>query len=253
MKSKTKKQVDVEIKVNLLLQVFKLITIMAEDVKLCFSSDGFRVKIIDSANIGMLELCVKPKAFEKYNTDQIDFAIHVESIMNILKLASPQDTIKMDFDNKEDYISIRLNNLKRRARILDTRSIPDLKMPSLNLSSQVVLPVKEFYRGIKAAQMITDSITMKIDTNKMELAATENIDQVKLAIPKEDLNEHSTDGADHSSFSIEYLEKIINLLGKQQLIRIHIGTNAPLHLEFGIADGNGHVNFILAPRVEQNE
>lgn len=253
MKTKKKQQIEAEIRVKVLKKFLKIVGLFVDEVKLCFSADGLRVKAIDAAHVAMLDLFMKSDAFEKYNAKNIEIVIHVENIMNVLKIASQRDKILLKYDTSDEYLIVGLNNLKRRIRCLDKKSIPDMKMPSLTLPSQAVVQAKEFFRGVKAAKMIADSMKITIDQNMMELSANEDTDQVKLTIPKEKLKEHTTNGKNQSIFSISYVYDVINILGKKQLLRIHIGTDSPLHLEGGIADGNSHLDFILAPRIEQNE
>jgi proliferating cell nuclear antigen len=40
-------------------------------------------------------------------------------------------------------------------------------------------------------------------------------------------------------------------VGKASEIAIDIGRNIPLKMRFDIADGNGTIRYLLAPRIEQ--
>ena len=53
-----------------------------------------------------------------------------------------------------------------------------------------------------------------------------------------------------SSNNIKYLSDITKSASSNDLIKINLGTNLPIQLDFPIAGGEGRLRFLLAPRIE---
>jgi proliferating cell nuclear antigen len=43
---------------------------------------------------------------------------------------------------------------------------------------------------------------------------------------------------------------MIKAIGSAPEVTMYIGTDYPINLEFSIAEGNGQVKYLLAPRIE---
>jgi proliferating cell nuclear antigen len=55
-----------------------------------------------------------------------------------------------------------------------------------------------------------------------------------------------------SLFSIDYFSNMIKPVKGEDPVTIHIGTDNPIRVDFNIAENNGHVTYLLAPRIESD-
>jgi proliferating cell nuclear antigen len=53
-----------------------------------------------------------------------------------------------------------------------------------------------------------------------------------------------------SLFSLDYLKDMGKVMGKAAEVEISLGVDHPVRFSFDIAGGNGHVEYLLAPRIE---
>ena len=53
-----------------------------------------------------------------------------------------------------------------------------------------------------------------------------------------------------SLFSLDYLKDMGKVMSRTDEVEIHIGVDHPVKFSFNIAGGNGHVEYLLAPRIE---
>jgi len=53
-------------------------------------------------------------------------------------------------------------------------------------------------------------------------------------------------------FSLDYLSDIIKPASKSNEISLHLGKDFPIKINFAIANGNGTIGYLLAPRIESD-
>jgi proliferating cell nuclear antigen len=74
-------------------------------------------------------------------------------------------------------------------------------------------------------------------------------DDVHLELGAEDLIS-LTPGPAHSLFSLDYLKDMNKAIPKDTEVTIELGEEFPVKMHFEIAEGQGHVTFMLAPRIQ---
>jgi proliferating cell nuclear antigen len=134
--------------------------------------------------------------------------------------------------------------------LVDTAGISDPKVPNLNLPVKVSLSSNELRQGIKAAEAVSDHVTLIASPESFEMASEGDTDSVDLKLPKDFLEELECKENTKSMFALEYFSNMVKAIGTASIVTLHLGSNYPIKMEFDIADGQGHVTYLLAPRVE---
>ncbi len=75
-------------------------------------------------------------------------------------------------------------------------------------------------------------------------------DSVSLKLPKNVLADLKCKEKVKSMFSLDYFSKMVKASSTSENVSINLGTDYPVRLEFDIAEGKGHVVYLLAPRIE---
>ena len=113
-----------------------------------------------------------------------------------------------------------------------------------------VVRAGDLSRGIRASEMISDHLALTVDKDKLELYAEGDTDTVNLSLSKDMLIEIDSPDKYKSLFSIDYLNKMIKVVKSKDPIKLHLGNDNPMKVDFDFADGKGHVTYLFAPRVE---
>ena len=71
-----------------------------------------------------------------------------------------------------------------------------------------------------------------------------------LSLSDGDLNKIQAPDKSRSLFSLDYFSNMSKVVADSSPITLHLGTDYPVKLEFDIADGSGHIIYLLAPRIE---
>jgi proliferating cell nuclear antigen len=241
----------ITIKADFLRSIIEATSTLVDEVKLRITSDGIFARAVDPAHVGMIDFKLLAAAFDEFESkEESEIGVDLGKIQGILKLASGDDIASLSYGEEERLVVI-IGNLTRKIGLLDTTTMPDTKIPSLDLPVEVVVKASELYRGIKASEPITDHIILKSDPEGFELSAEGDTDTVKLKIPKSQLTSLKCDEQIKSMFALDYFSDMIRSV-KSEEVTIQLGNDYPLKMMFKIAEGNGEVMYLLAPRIESD-
>ncbi|RLF45300.1 MAG: proliferating cell nuclear antigen (pcna) [Thermoplasmata archaeon] len=237
------------IKADFLKGIIEATSILVDEVKLRITSDGLFARAVDPAHVGMIDFKLLAGAFEEYEADEeSELGIDLDKIRGILKLASGEDIVSLSY-GKEERLVIQIGNLTRKIGLLDTSTMPDTKIPSLDLPAEVIIKTDELYKGIKASEAITDHIILQADPEGFELSAEGDTDTVKLKIPKSQLSSLKCNEEVKSMFALDYFSDMVKSV-KSDEVTLYLGNDYPVKMMFHIAGENGEVMYLLAPRIE---
>jgi len=239
-----------KVKAEVLKNVIEAASPLVNEIKLNIKPDGISFRAVDSAHVAMVDLYLSSKAFEEYKADEMELGIDLDKLNGILRLASSNDIVSLEYDEETHRLVIKIGNLVRKIGLIDTAGMPDPKVPNLNLPSKVILKSNELSQGIKASQAISDHIALLVDSDGFELYAEGDTDVVNLRLPKDLLSELNAPQKCKSLFSIDYFSSMIKPVKSDEEVTIFLGNDNPIKLEFDFADKNGHVTYLLAPRIE---
>jgi proliferating cell nuclear antigen len=182
----------------------------------------------------------------------LELGIDLDKLSGIMRLANAGDMVSLEYDEKSNRLIVKIGNLVRRMGLIDTAGMPDSKVPQLELPAKAVVKADELSRGVRASEAVSDHLALSVDKDAFELFAEGDTDTVNLKLPKDLLVELEAPGKFKSLFSIDYFSNMIKPVRSGDPVTIHIGTDNPIRVDFDIAENNGHVTYLLAPRIESD-
>ena len=237
-------------KLNVLKEMVDIIYTVVPEAKFEVDEKGIHIKSVDPSRIAMISLDLDSSAFQEFDASETSFGVDLEKMKDMLKLGSLDTDVTLDQDEEGNLFVIKVGNITRRMPLIDDSNMSDPKVPNLSLPTGVVAPVVEIKKGVSAAKSIGDNIILMVDENGFELTSkSEGADQASLHLGKDQLVELDAGETARSTFPLDYFSKIVSTI-KSPNVRMRIGSDYPLDLSFEIASGNGHVRYLLAPRVE---
>ncbi|MFO1533451.1 MAG: DNA polymerase sliding clamp, partial [Thermoplasmatota archaeon] len=129
-------------------------------------------------------------------------------------------------------------------------NLGDPKVPNLNLPNQVTVLAGELQQGIKASEAVSDHIALVAHGKSFELVADGDTDQVHLSLSDGQLIKIQAPDKSRSLFSLDYFSNMSKVVKPTDAVTLHLGSDYPVKIEFDIADGAGHITYLLAPRIE---
>jgi len=239
-------------KADVLRELIAVVGTLVEEVKFNITSEGLALRAVDPAHVAMVELVLKAGAFEELKATSGEIGVDIEKFREILKLARAGSSIKLQHDEEKNKLVVALDNLTRRMSLVDTAGMSDPKVPNVNLPAKVTIKAEELGQGIRASESISDHIALIITPDFFELSAEGESDSVSLKLPKDLLESLEAKDTVKSLFSLDYFANMIKSVGSAPSIALNLGTDYPVRIEFDIAGGEGHVKYLLAPRIEND-
>lgn len=101
--------------------------------------------------------------------------------------------------------------------------------------------------------MVADHLEVGVDEadERLYVRADGDTDTVAVDFPAEDCADFEV-GPARSLFSLQYLSAVERALPADDVVRLRLGEEAPVEVEFGVADGAGTVTYVVSPRLTRN-
>ena len=228
--------------------------VLVDECKLRLDNDSFRIRAVDPANVGMVDIELSPSAFVSYESDGVLLGINLSRLSDITNIARSDETIDLEFDEETQKLTIRAGGLQYTLSLIDPNSIRKApELPDLDLPAKVVIEGSNLDQGIKAADMVSDHIALGVDPESQTfyIRAKGDTDNVQLELKQDELISFQPALA-HSLFSLDYFKDMNKAIPKSTSVTLSIGEEYPIKINFPIADGNGQVTYLLAPRIQSD-
>ena len=101
--------------------------------------------------------------------------------------------------------------------------------------------------------MVSDHIALGVnaETEVFYVDAEGDTDDVHVEMTADDLIGLES-GPAHSLFSLDYLSDMNKAIPKDAEVTVELGEEFPVKMHFNIAEGNGRVTYMLAPRIQND-
>lgn len=239
-----------KVKSEVLKTMLDAVATLVDEAKIQVTPEGINLKAVDPAHVAMVDLSLGKKAFVEFKATDMDLGVDLDKLKDILKLAGAQDTIDLEYKEDAHKLVFKIGHITRRMALVDTANINDPKVPNLNLPNQVTLMAGELKQGIRASEAVSDHIALVAHGKSFELIAEGDTDQVHLKLEGDEILKIQAPDKSRSLFSLDYFSNMAKVVGDQAAITLHLGSDYPVRIEFDIADGAGHIVYLLAPRIE---
>lgn len=239
-----------KVKAEVLRTILDAVSPLVDEAKIQVKAEGLNLKAVDPAHVAMVDLTIGKKAFIEYKATDLDMGVDLDKLKDILKLAGPQDVIDIEYKEDAHRLVFKIGHITRRMALVDTQNMGDPKVPNLNLPNQVTILAGELQQGIKASEAVSDHIALVAHLKSFELVADGDTDQVHLKLDGDELVKIQAPEKSRSLFSLDYFSNMAKVVRATDPVTLHLGTDYPVKIEFDIADGAGHIVYLLAPRIE---
>ncbi len=230
------------------------VSVLVDECKIRLEETELSIRAVDPANVGMVDLTLSAEAFESYQADGGIIGVDLSRLENIAGMADRGQLVELELDEQTRKLEIRIDGLEYTLALIDPDSIrqePDI--PDLDLPAEVGLAGSEIDRAVTAAEMVSDHIALGVDATaeSFYVDAEGDTDDVHFEMTTEDLIGLQP-GAAHSLFSLDYLADMNKAIPKDAEVTLELGEEFPVKIHFDIAEGNGTVTYMLAPRIQSD-
>jgi proliferating cell nuclear antigen len=230
------------------------VSVLVDECKIHLNEDGIAIRAVDPANVGMVDLELDASAFESYEADGGLIGVNLSRLEDIAGMADAGQLVQLELDEETRKLHIQIDGLEYTLALIDPDSIrQEPELPDLDLPARIVIEGADISRAVKAADMVSDHIALGVDdtAEHFYIDAQGDTDDVHLELDRADLIDLESGDA-HSLFSLDYLKDMNKALPKDAEVAVDLGQEYPVKLHFDIAEGQGRVTFMLAPRIQSD-
>ncbi|SNZ15629.1 monomeric archaeal DNA polymerase sliding clamp [Natronoarchaeum philippinense] len=230
------------------------VSVLVDECKIHLEEDGIAIRAVDPANVGMVDLSLDDAAFESYEADGGIIGVNLSRLEDIVGMADSGQLVELELDEETRKLHIQIDGLEYTLALIDPDSIrqePDI--PDLDLPAEVVIEGSDINRAVTAADMVSDHIALGVDESAetFYVEAEGDTDDVHFELDREDLIDLQA-GEARSLFSLDYLKDMNKAIAKDGEVTTELGEEFPVKMHFDIAEGQGNVTFMLAPRIQSD-
>lgn len=237
---------------DILKEAIDAISALVTECRLHTDESGISTRVVDTANVAMVSLLLKKEAFESFSATRTAIGLDIAKMRNIFGMMTKDELLSLDLPDEAQKMQVSFQGYRYSLTLLDENTIrKDPNPPTIELPAKVALSGAELNSAIKAAAVVSDKIALGIDPGSQTfyMAAEGDTDHIRREFRKNEINFITMVEA-RSLFSLDYLKDMGKVMSRAEEVEIYIGTDHPVKFSFNIANGNGHVEYLLAPRIE---
>ncbi|WP_115864225.1 DNA polymerase sliding clamp [Halorussus litoreus] len=231
--------------------VLKTLRAIVDEARIHIDKNGISMRAVDPANVAMDDLDLNAAAFESYDATPGIVGVDLGRFADVVGMANKDDLVQLSFDQQTRKLVIHVDDVEFTMACLNPKTIrAEPEIPDLDHPAEVTISRDALDRGVKAADMVSDHIRFTMDDvpELFSIEAEGDTDDVSLEIDSEDLEDVTAADAE-GLFSLDYLKDIVRTIPKGTAVRMTFGTDLPVIMAYELADGDGQVNRMLAPRI----
>jgi proliferating cell nuclear antigen len=237
---------------DILKESIDAISALVTECRLHTDETGISTRAVDTANVAMISLHLKKEAFESFSSTKSELGLDIAKIKNIFGMMGKENLLSLELPDEGHKLKVSFEGYQYSITLLDPNTIrKDPNIPNINLPGKVVLSGNELNNAIKAASVVSDKIALGIDpaTQTFYMVAEGDTDHIRREFGKTEVN--FINGVEaRSLFSLDYLKDMGKVMSRTEEVEVSLGVDHPANFSFFIAGGNGHVEYLLAPRIE---
>ena len=235
---------------DLMRMIVETLGVVVEEARLDFSEDGLIVRVVDPSHVAMIKMEVDSAVFDTWEVDETNLGLEMRKLKEFLTLGSADDMVEMKYDDASGQATVHLGRIDLNLRPLDNSTLNPPNVPSLDLPCGVTISGADLSQALRAARQVGDLVNFSLDENIFSINVQGSTDSVNVQFTKDELVAIDCNSPARSQYSLTYLIPMTKIFSGMENVNLRFGENFPLRLNFDFADGAGHVEYFLAPRVE---
>ena len=235
---------------ELMRTIVETLGVVVEEARLDFGDDGLTVRVVDPSHVAMIKMEVDSAAFEAWNIDETKLGLEMRKLKEILALAGAGDMVELAYNDESGQATINIGRIDLNLRPLDNTTLSPPNVPTIELPCGVTIAGSDLALALRAARQVGDLVNFSLTDSSFTVNVSGSTDSVDVTFTKDELVAIDCSEAARSQYSLTYLTPMAKIFQGIEHVSLRFGENFPLKLTFDFADGAGHVEYFLAPRVE---
>ncbi|AXG08365.1 DNA polymerase sliding clamp (plasmid) [Haloplanus rubicundus] len=234
------------------MTVLSSLRALVDEARIRVTEDGLTVRAVDSANVAMDDLELEAAAFESFEASPGTLGLNLDRLADPVRLASKDDLVQLFLDPESGKLIVVVDGLRYSMACIDSKTVrAEPTPPEFDLPAAVTVDRDALQRGVKAADLVSDHVRLRMEAgaDALVIEAEGDTDAVTLELDGDDI-EVLAAGDASTLFSLDYCKKLVRTIPARTPVTLDLGEDFPLILSYELADGDGTITRMLAPRIE---
>jgi proliferating cell nuclear antigen len=230
---------------------------LVDEANIHLHDNTLRLAAVDPANVAMVEQTLGAAAFESYDADGGVIGVNLERLGDVLSMGDSDSLVHLELDEETRKLHIEVDGLSYTLALIDPdaiRSEPDI--PDLDTAGSVTIEGRDLHQAVTACDLVSDHITLGFAYDGADgtlyAEATGDTDDVRVELEDDDLLDGSFVAEAETMASLEYMNDLKKPIGADTEVELDIGSEVPVKIHYGYANGNGVVTNMVAPRIKSD-
>lgn len=230
---------------------FDSVSRIVDDVTCTIDENGFHMNAIDRSHVCFVSLELAYEMFDSFDctvTEKI--CLDTNEFMKILKRMKNNDVLGLIVD--ENNLTINLKGDVDRTfkiRLIDMDyEVP--QPPSLALPVSVEVESSLIKDALTDMELFSTNLTFTIDKDYLTINTDGEFGDAEFKYLH---GEQGITGEYSSSFSIQKLKNIFTASKFSEYVKLNLGKDMPIEIEFKKVTDDGVLKYLLAPQINQEE
>merc|ERR1712232_378534 len=238
----------------LLKKVVDAIKDLCKDVNFDCSEKGLQVQSMDSSHVALVSLLLRESAFSNFKCERAtSLGMNVESLSKILKMCSPNDSLKLQWQSGADTVSFQCEGGDDRIADFDLKLMQieseHMEIPEQQYKVVARLPSSEFQKICKDLKEFGE--TMQVSTSKegIKFSVAGDVGSGSVMLKPRDETDKPEDKVSltvhepvTATFALRYLVNFSKAAPLCGTVELGLGPDAPLLVKYDLENAeNGHM------------
>ncbi len=228
---------------------------LIEEADFEIDGKGIRMKAMDPSHVALVDFRLSSKAFSVYDVeDTVKLGLDLTEMDKVMSRAKKNDESAIGYIEEENRLKIEFKGTSTRRFSLPLLDLEDedLPDPDLDFTASAKIAAGVINDGLKDAALVGDNVRFELLEGKFLMKIESDTGSAELELSEDDeaLESIDVDNPSRAMYNIGYLEDMFKAASSNDIVEIKHGQDLPIQIIFEIAEGNGHLKFLLAPRVE---
>jgi len=232
----------------LLSKAIDLISDLVLEARIKVNEFGLSISAIDPAKVAMVGYKLPKSAFSEFVSEDEVLGVNLDDLKKILKRCGTKSQLILE--RKENRLEIIIEDKIKRNFTLALIEIDteDKEMPVLSFSNKAEVDSCDLIASIEDCGVVSESCAFQISEGAFIIEA-KGINSARTEFPAESANIEGENCL--AKYSLDYLQKFIKGSKLVEKTTLEFAKDHPL--KFGIRSDHMEIDFILAPRVDQED
>lgn len=225
---------------------------IVEEAMFICTDDGVTFRGMDGSHVALLDITFPKSSFEFYEHKASFFGINIADFKSVLNSCGNDDLVEISIE-KEHEMKIKVEGtlkMEFSLKLIEKTEI-NTPIPKIDCKTKAIIDPTVLTRILSNLHSISEYIAIDSKPEGMQFLSVGDSGDAVITIDRNSPNliKYETSEDSNTSYSLDYIAKIIRNIGKaSHSISLEYANKNPLHILFEMPSMIT-VNYYLAPKI----